>query len=70
MFLKHRNFVQEHKNFDQENMEFLSIGFSNCEDEQFEDYKQNKTQFSFNFPSIFMVLLLHGANKIVYITNK
>jgi hypothetical protein len=53
MFQKHRNFVQEHINFvqeykknDQESMEFFSIGFSNCEDEQYENYKQNKTQFS------------------------
>jgi len=72
MFQKHKKFVQEHinyvqeqKKFDQESMEFLGIGFSNCEDEQFEVNKQNKTQFSFNFHGFF-----HGANKIVYITNK
>jgi hypothetical protein len=45
MFQKHRNFVQEHKKFDQESMEFFNIGFSNYEDEQFEDYKQNKPIF-------------------------
>ncbi len=33
--------IQEHKNSNQENMEFLNISLSNYVDEQFKDYEQN-----------------------------
>jgi hypothetical protein len=63
---KHINFVQEYKNFDQENMKSSALVSQIVRLNNLKITSKTKP----NFLSIFMVLLLHGANEIVYITNK